>query len=278
MTPKAYPPGYREFYEPRWFQPAAGGAHATRSSSSGDDVPFGTDVLVTLPHVDGFTLHTEICEDLWTPVPPSALAALAGATVLANLSASNVTVGKWEYRRDLVRMSAAKNLAVQLYSAAGFGESTADLAWDGHGLVADRGELVAETERFALGGRDGDGRRRPRGVADRPHATERPSGRTPRSTRDRVPDRRDRARRCPTARAPAPPATRCAATSIRCPSSPPIRRKRDHRCREIFLIKATALAQRLRSLPADATAPGASASRADGTRRRRCWSPCTRPI
>ena len=86
------------------------------------------------------------------PVPPSALAALAGATVLANLSASNVTVGKFEYRRDLVRLSAAKNLAVQLYSAAGFGESTADLAWDGHGLVADRGELVAETERFTLDG------------------------------------------------------------------------------------------------------------------------------
>ena len=115
-------------------------------------MPFGTDVLVTLPHVEGFVLHTEVCEDLWVPVPPSAQAALAGATVLANLSASNVTVGKFEYRRDLVRLSAAKNLAVQLYSAAGFGESTADLAWDGHGLVADRGELVAETERFTLDG------------------------------------------------------------------------------------------------------------------------------
>src|SRR5439155_1351417 len=95
---------------------------------------------------DLFFQHTDICEDLWTPVPPGTLAALAGATVLANLSASNVTVGKWEYRQELVRSSAAKNLAVQMYSAAGFGESTADLAWDGHGLIAERGEMIAETE------------------------------------------------------------------------------------------------------------------------------------
>src|SRR5207249_144708 len=80
------------------------------------------------------------------------IAALSGATVLGNLSASNVTVGKWEYRQDLVRSSSAKNLAVQLYSAAGFGESTADLAWDGQGLIAERGEIVAATERFSLGG------------------------------------------------------------------------------------------------------------------------------
>ena len=86
------------------------------------------------------------------PVPPGTLAALAGATVIANLSASNLTVGKHEYRRDLVRMSSAKNLAVQVYSAAGFGESTADLAWDGHGIVADRGEILAETARFVLTG------------------------------------------------------------------------------------------------------------------------------
>src|SRR5262249_2293170 len=144
-------PGYREFYEPRWFQPASA-ARSDTIELLDTAVPFGTDVLIDLPPIDGVTLHTEVCEDLWTPVPPSALAALAGATVLANLSASNVTVGKWEYRRDLVRMSAAKNLAVQLYSAAGFGESTADLAWDGQGLIADRGELVAETERFVLTG------------------------------------------------------------------------------------------------------------------------------
>jgi NAD+ synthase (glutamine-hydrolysing) len=118
----------------------------------GQEVPFGTDILIQATHHPRFILHTDICEDLWVPVPPSTVAALAGATVLANLSASNITVAKWEYRRDLVRTSAARNLAVQMYSAAGFGESTADLAWDGQALIADRGELVAQTERFQLKG------------------------------------------------------------------------------------------------------------------------------
>ena len=151
VTPKAYPPNYREFYELRWFHPATD-ARSTEVTLLGHRVPFGTDVLVRAGHLPDFVLHTDICEDLWTPVPPSTIGALSGATVLANLSASNVTVGKWEYRQDLVRSSSAKNLAVQLYSAAGFGESTADLAWDGHGLVAEHGEIVGETERFALTG------------------------------------------------------------------------------------------------------------------------------
>jgi NAD+ synthase (glutamine-hydrolysing) len=246
VAPKAYLPGYREFYEPRWFQPAAA-ARADTIELLGRRVPFGTDLLITLPHVDGFALHTEVCEDLWTPVPPSALAALSGATVLANLSASNVTVGKWEYRRDLVRMSAAKNLAVQLYSAAGFGESSADLAWDGHGLVADRGELVAETERFALAGAtalaDVDlvallaDRMRQNSFGQNAAQHGRPLRRV---ALEPVADRRGAAvyhslRRHvdPLPFVPADPA------------------QRDHRCREIFLIKATALAQRLRTLPAD---------------------------
>ena len=143
VAPKAYPPNYREFYEGRWFAPAAAAA-SEAIELLGQTVPFGTDVLMALTAVPGFVLHTEICEDLWVPIPPSTLAALAGATVLSNLSASNVTIGKADYRRDLVRMSSAKNLAAQLYSAAGHGESTADLAWDGHGLVADRGDVVAE--------------------------------------------------------------------------------------------------------------------------------------
>ena len=150
-VPKAYPPNYREFYELRWFR-AAHEASATEIRLLDHRVPFGTDVLIELAGVPGFVLHTDVCEDLWVPIPPGATAALAGATVLANLSASNVTVGKHEYRQELVRSSAAKNLAVQLYSAAGFGESTADLAWDGHGIIADRGEIVAETARFALTG------------------------------------------------------------------------------------------------------------------------------
>jgi NAD+ synthase (glutamine-hydrolysing) len=247
VAPKAYPPGYREFYEPRWFQPAAAARTGT-IELLGHDVPFGTDVLVTLPHVDGFTLHTEVCEDLWTPVPPSALAALAGATVLANLSASNVTVGKWEYRRDLVRMSAAKNLAVQLYTAAGFGESTADLAWDGHGLVADRGELVAETERFALAGSSA--------IADVDLAALLTDRMRQTSFGQNAAQHRHAFRTV----APAAPLRDARAAAVwhtlrrrvdPLPFVPSDPARRDHRCREIFLIKATALAQRLRALPDD---------------------------
>src|SRR5262249_21516257 len=246
VAPKAYPPGYREFYEPRWFQPAATARTGT-IELLGHDVPFGTDVLVTLPHVDGFTLHAEVGEDPWPPAPPSALAALAGATVLANLSASNVTVGKWEYRRDLVRMSAAKNLAVQLYSAAGFGESTADLAWDGHGLVADRGELVAETERFALAGSSAIADVHPPPLlADRMRQNSfgqnaAQHGRPLRRVMlEPVADRRD------------PMVYRSLHRHVDpLPFVPADPAQRDHRCREIFLIKATALAQRLRTLPAD---------------------------
>ncbi len=91
----------------------------------------------------------EICEDLWTPVPPSSLAALAGATVLINLSASNVTVGKDEYRRQLVSNQSARCIGAYLYCAAGYGESTTDLAWDGHGMIYENGSRVAETERFS---------------------------------------------------------------------------------------------------------------------------------
>jgi NAD+ synthase (glutamine-hydrolysing) len=250
VAPKAHLPAYREFYEPRWFQPASA-ARSDTIQLLGVTVPFGTDVLVDLPHVEGFTLHTEVCEDLWTPVPPSALAALAGATVLANLSASNVTVGKWEYRRDLVRMSAAKNLAVQLYSAAGFGESTADLAWDGHGLVADRGELLAETERFALAGSSA--------LADVDLAallTDRMRQTSFGQNAARHADRLAGMRRV----AVSPVQDGRAATTWHVlrrrvdplPFVPSDPAQRDHRCREIFSIKATALAQRLRSLPADA--------------------------
>lgn len=147
VAPKSYPPNYREFYELRWFQPAAN-AVAQQVLLLGETVPFGNDIVVSPADISGFSLHTDICEDIWVPIPPGTIAALSGATVLANLSASNITVGKSGYRRQLVSTSSAKNLAAQLYSAAGFGESTADLAWDGHGLIADRGDIIAETPRF----------------------------------------------------------------------------------------------------------------------------------
>ncbi len=151
VVPKAYPPNYREFYEGRHFASAAE-ALTTSVRLSNQDVPFGTDILICARNIPNFILHTDICEDLWVPIPPGTRAALAGATILANLSASNVTIGKYEYREVLACASSGRNNAVQMYSAAGFGESTSDLAWDGHGIITERGILLARSERFALGG------------------------------------------------------------------------------------------------------------------------------
>jgi len=146
-VPKSYLPNYREFYERRQFAPAAQ-AFSTSLRLLGQDVPFGTHLLFAARDLPGFVLHLEVCEDLWVPLPPSTLAALAGATVLANLSASDVTVGKADYRRLLGASHSAKCIAGCLYSAAGPGESTTDLAWDGHALIYENGECLAESARF----------------------------------------------------------------------------------------------------------------------------------
>ncbi len=149
--PKSYIPNYREFYESRHFAPAG---HALSSSLKllGQDVPFGNQLLFDAANVEGLVLHFEVCEDLWVPIPPSTTAALAGATVLANLSASDITVGKADYRRLLCASQSAKCMAAYLYSAAGPGESTTDLAWDGHAMVYENGQCLAESPRFAHGG------------------------------------------------------------------------------------------------------------------------------
>lgn len=152
VTPKTYLPNYREFYEGRHFASARETDIASVDLLGQPDIPFGANILIRHRQNPAFVLHTEICEDIWVPIPPSSKAALAGATVLANLSASNITVGKADYREQLVVNSSGKNLAVQMYSAAGFGESTTDLAWDGDGYIADRGESLARTKRFSLKG------------------------------------------------------------------------------------------------------------------------------
>ncbi|HEY9381310.1 MAG TPA: NAD(+) synthase [Burkholderiales bacterium] len=149
ITPKTYLPNYREFYELRQFTPGDTCARETIDVLGQTDVPFGSQLLFRLAAQPLATLHIEICEDLWTPVPPSTFGALAGATVLLNLSASNVTVGKDVYRRQLVSNQSARCIAGYLYSAAGFGESTTDMAWDGHGVAYENGALLAGTERFA---------------------------------------------------------------------------------------------------------------------------------
>jgi NAD+ synthase (glutamine-hydrolysing) len=147
VVPKSYLPNYGEFYEARQFQPASHAA-AREVSVAGVVAPFGTHLLFEAIDVPGFVLHIEICEDVWVPIPPSSLAALAGATVLANLSASNITIGKAEYRRALVATQSARCIAAYLYSSAGNGESSTDLAWDGQALIAENGALVRESERF----------------------------------------------------------------------------------------------------------------------------------
>jgi NAD+ synthase (glutamine-hydrolysing) len=146
-APKSYLANYREFYEKRHFAPAAQAA-SDSLRLLGQDVPFGARLLFAARDLPGFVLHLEVCEDLWVPLSPSTFAALAGATVLANLSASDVTVGKAEYRRLLGASHSAKCIAACLYSAAGPGESTTDLAWDGHALVYENGERLAESQRF----------------------------------------------------------------------------------------------------------------------------------
>jgi NAD+ synthase (glutamine-hydrolysing) len=148
VTPKTYLPNYREFYERRQF---SSGTHAlTRELRLLDArVPFGKDILYYFSSIPGCTVHTEICEDVWVPIPPSSFAALAGSTVLANLSASNITIGKADYRRLLCASQSGRCVAAYAYAAAGSGESTTDLAWDGHGMVYENGQLLAETERFA---------------------------------------------------------------------------------------------------------------------------------
>ncbi|MBA2465007.1 MAG: NAD(+) synthase, partial [Nocardioidaceae bacterium] len=150
VAPKSYLPTYREFYERRHFAPG----DDRRGESivlDGVPVPLGPDLLFRATDVPGLVLHVEVCEDMWVPVPPSAEAALAGATVLANLSGSPITVGRAEDRRLLVRSASARCLAAYVYAAAGLGESSTDLSWDGQTLIYEVGELLAESERFADG-------------------------------------------------------------------------------------------------------------------------------
>ncbi|KAF1050086.1 NAD(+) synthase [Xylophilus sp.] len=148
VQPKTYLPNYGEFYEGRQFN-GAGSALATEVAIGGASVPFGTDLLFQARDLPLLTIHAEICEDVWVPIPPSSYAALAGATVLVNLSASNITVGKSAYRHQLVALQSARCLAAYLYTSAGIGESTTDLAWDGQALIYESGELLAETARFS---------------------------------------------------------------------------------------------------------------------------------
>ncbi len=150
VVPKSHLPNYREFYEARHFAPGAGISGET-IRIGGADVPFGTDLMFEAADLPDLAVHAEICEDVWVPVPPSSIASLAGATVLANLSASNITIGKADERALLCRSQSARCVAAYLYAAAGQGESSTDVAWDGQASIFENGEVLAETERFPTG-------------------------------------------------------------------------------------------------------------------------------
>ena len=149
LVPKTYLPNYGEFYEKRQFTP--GSTEVETVTVCGQEVPFGTSLLFRCRQMPSFVLGVEICEDLWSALPPSTFHALAGATVIANLSASDETVGKAEYRRTLVSNQSARLLCGYLYASAGHGESTQDMVFAGHDLIAENGTLLAETSPFEGG-------------------------------------------------------------------------------------------------------------------------------
>jgi len=241
-VPKTYLPNYGEFYEARQFNSGLD-AHSTEVELFGQTVPFGSQLLFTASDLPLLSFAAEICEDVWTPIPPSSFAALAGATVLVNLSASNALVGKAGYRQQLVSQQSARCLAAYAYSSAGEGESSTDLAWDGHALVCENGELLAESRRFAQGAQlicaDVDLERLQRermrqtsfGASVRVHAAE--IGRY----------RRVSFELGLKADTPLPLSRRVE----RLPYVPSDRSRRDERCHEVYNIQVQALVQRLRS-------------------------------
>lgn len=149
LVPKTHLPNYSEFYEKRHFLP--GPAQASPMELAGQQTLFGTNLLFACRQMPEFVLGVEICEDLWAPIPPSCAHALAGATVIANLSASDETVGKAAYRRDLVCGQSARLLCGYLYADAGHGESTTDMTFAAHDLIAENGTLLAEAGPFEDG-------------------------------------------------------------------------------------------------------------------------------
>ncbi|QDH35229.1 NAD(+) synthase [Porphyrobacter sp. YT40] len=147
VVPKSFLPNYREFYEKRHFAHGRGCIDLW-IGVAGEEVPFGTDLIFAAANLPGFRFGVELCEDFWAPVPPGMQAAMAGALILCNLSASPVTIGRADDRHLHCRSSASRAIAAYVYSASGYGESTTDLAWDGQGVVYEMSTLLAQSERF----------------------------------------------------------------------------------------------------------------------------------
>ncbi|MBL4689791.1 MAG: NAD(+) synthase, partial [Nannocystaceae bacterium] len=149
VVPKSYLPNYREFEEARWFRPGTEVAPGSTVRLGGIDVPFGTDLVLEASDCPDLTVGIELCEDLWVHAPPSTAAISAGATVIANLSASNFTIGKAELRRLLARASSDRGKCAYIYVAAGPGESSTDLAFDADACVCENGRVAVQSQRFA---------------------------------------------------------------------------------------------------------------------------------
>ena len=147
VVPKTFLPNYREYYEKRWFASGAG-LTGLEIEVAGQTAPFGTDLIFAASDLADFTFHVEICEDFWTPIPPSTHGALAGALICCNLSASNIVIGKARERAMLCASQSSRAICAYVFSAAGPGESSTDLAWDGQGTIHELGELLAESTRF----------------------------------------------------------------------------------------------------------------------------------
>ena len=240
VVPKTYLPNYGEFYEARQFNPAD---HAISREIRllGQSVPFGAELLFEAANLPLLKFHIEICEDLWVPIAPSAYAALAGATLLLNLSASNVTLGKPAYREALVGSQSARCLAAYLYSSAGLGESTTDLAWDGQALIYENGQLLAESRRYSdqsqLTVADVDLER-----VSRERMRQTSFGQSAARHRDRL--ERFRTVRFEL-RLPAAQALPLRRAVERFPYVPADLSRRDERCAEVYHMQVQALAQRL---------------------------------
>ncbi len=246
IAPKSYLPNYREFYEGRHFAPARD-LQLISMKFLGHDVPIGNNILIDLGR--DLTIFTEVCEDGWVPIPPSSLAALAGATIIANLSASNITIGKAAYRRDLFVGASGRNVAAQLYCAAGYGESSTDLAWDGDGFIAERGELMAEVKRFEREGsyiiHDVDltmlRNDRMRQTSFWQNATD--------NRRNFIRVMVDEESALSSFGKPIADYSTLKRSIAPFPFVPQNAASRDERCRETFMIQATALARRLEQMP-----------------------------
>jgi NAD+ synthase (glutamine-hydrolysing) len=239
VTPKSFLPGYREFYEERQFSRAQD-ASVDETTVCGQTVPFGTNIVIEATNLSGFVLHTEICEDVWVPVPPSTWAALAGATLLTNLSGSPVTVGKAAYRRELCSAHSARCVSAYVYAGAGQGESTTDLAWDGHAIVTENGVLLGESVRFSAQPQivlaDIDLERL---ISERARLN---------SFSDAIADERDRARSIRRVKVilELPDAALPLSRRVdRFPFVPASEAERDERCSEVYDIQVQGLAQRL---------------------------------